>query len=196
MDMASLDITLGRIRSIETRIAQLDRTISRLAGEDTSSFGAILDKKIEESDEGTSLPEFSSENLEFIGGGNNKNAFQHLIQKYAKKNGLDTELVNAVIKQESGYNPKAISPVGAQGLMQLMPGTAAHLGVRDPFNPEENIAGGTKYLSSLINKYNSLELGLAAYNAGPESVDRYGGIPPYRETQNYVKNIMRMQGDK
>lgn len=194
MHTGSLDITLGRIRSIETRMTMLDRKIDRLAGDGAQSFENILNKKIDEGEKPVSTPAISTSALS--GENLNRAELQQLIQKYAGKNGLDSSLINAVIKQESGYNPLAVSPVGAQGLMQLMPKTASVLGVGNPFDPEENIAGGTKYLSNLINKYNSVELGLAAYNAGPHSVDKYGGIPPYAETQNYVKSIMRMQGDK
>ncbi|MCD6363720.1 MAG: lytic transglycosylase domain-containing protein [Synergistetes bacterium] len=97
----------------------------------------------------------------------------------------------AVIQAESGFNPRAVSSKGAMGLMQLMPATARELGVSDPFDIEDNIMGGVKYLRYLSEKYKgNLELILAAYNAGPYAVDRYRGIPPYRETQNYVQRVL------
>lgn len=124
--------------------------------------------------------------------GSSKNEVLNLIDKYSDKFNIDKNLVKAVVQVESGFNSKAKSPVGAVGLMQLMPSTAKGLGVRNPFDAEQNIAGGTKYLKNLINKYDSVKLGLAAYNAGSGAVDKYGGIPPYRETQNYVKKIINI----
>lgn len=115
-----------------------------------------------------------------------------LINAAAARTGVPGELLAAVARQESGFNPRAVSPAGAQGLMQLMPGTARGLGVENPFDPAQAVDGAARLLRSLLDRFGSTELALAAYNAGPGAVSRYDGIPPYRETQDYVRNIMAM----
>ena len=108
----------------------------------------------------------------------------------AAANGVDPELVHAVIAAESNFDPHAVSPKGAQGLMQLMPATAAELGVGNVWDPGENIRGGTAHLAKLLTKFDDLSLAIAAYNAGEGAVQRYGGIPPFRETEEYVRRVL------
>ena len=122
-----------------------------------------------------------------------KTPFQKLILAAASRYHLDPDLIHSVIAIESNFDPKAVSPKNARGLMQLMPRTAEFLGVKDSFDPEQNIDGGTRYLRDLLAKYNSnLTLALAAYNAGPDSVDKHGHrVPPYLETMKYVQRITK-----
>ena len=172
MQLSSLDIALQRIGAIENRIQSLDSLVKV----PDSDFQKILDTKIEAKSNNTNVSRTEIDNL---------------ISKYADKNGLDEDFVKAVINQESGFNPNATSHCGAMGLMQLMPSTAQGLGVKDAYNPEQNIEGGTKYLKGLMDRFgNDKQLALAAYNAGPNAVKKYGGIPPYAETQNYVKKVL------
>lgn len=118
-----------------------------------------------------------------------------LIRKYSQIYGVDPSLVRAVMRHESGFNATAVSPKGAQGLMQLMPGTAALMGVKNPFDPEQNIAGGVSYLRHCLDRFqHNVPLAVAAYNAGPERVAQCGTVPPIDETQNFVTNVMGSYG--
>jgi soluble lytic murein transglycosylase-like protein len=114
-----------------------------------------------------------------------------LVQQNADIWQVDPALIKSVIANESSFNANATSPVGAQGLMQLMPETAASLGVKNPYDPAQNVAGGTRYLRGLLDRFKGdTRLAVAAYNAGPNAVEKYGDVPPYAETQSYVKNVL------
>ena len=118
-------------------------------------------------------------------------SLDEIIAEISDKFDIEASLVKAIIRAESNCDPKAVSSKGAQGLMQLMPGTARELNVTRPFDPKENIVGGVKYIKGLLASYGDLRLALAAYNAGPGTVKKYAGIPPYRETINYVRKVIR-----
>jgi transglycosylase-like protein with SLT domain len=123
---------------------------------------------------------------------NDKTPFEKFIRAAAKRYDMDADLIHCVVAVESNFNPKAVSPKKASGLMQLLPQTAAHYGVKNIFDPEENINAGTRYLKELMAKYHDLTLALAAYNAGPERVDQYGRrVPPFLETMKYVQRIAK-----
>jgi soluble lytic murein transglycosylase-like protein len=118
-------------------------------------------------------------------------AIEQLVQSNSAAQGVDPDLIRAVMANESAFNPNATSSAGAQGLMQLMPTTASEVGVTNSYDPSQNVAGGTRYLRSLLDRFNgNLTNTVAAYNAGPEAVEKYNGIPPYPETESYVKNVL------
>ena len=120
-------------------------------------------------------------------------AWQGMVAAAARRYGVDEKLVRAVVQAESGFDPAAISPVGAVGLMQLMPGTAADLDVEDSLDPEQNLDGGVRYLKGMMDLFDGrLDLALAAYNAGPAAVSRYGGVPPFPETRAYIRRILEL----
>ncbi|WP_231968010.1 lytic transglycosylase domain-containing protein [Thermanaeromonas toyohensis] len=117
-----------------------------------------------------------------------------IFEAAARETGLPVALLEAVAEAESGFNPRAVSPAGAAGLMQLMPSTARALGVTDVFDPWQNVLAGARYLRGLLDRFGSLELALAAYNAGPGAVEKWGGVPRYRETRSYVSKILASLG--
>lgn len=183
MEITGLDITLQRINSIEQQFQKLSGQEPPKAVD--KDFQTILDSSMSSSSKSSSgfNPEFGEDV--------SKTEINGLIDEYSDKNGLDADFVRAVVKQESGFNERATSRCGAAGLMQLMPGTAKGLGVKNPYDAEQNVAGGTKMLANLLKTYGgNKELALAAYNAGGGAVKKYGGIPPYGETQRYVKNVL------
>ena len=125
------------------------------------------------------------------------NSFTQSIQQSADKYGVNPNLVSAVVQAESGGNPRAVSPAGAMGLMQLMPSNVSEYGVTDPFDPDQNIDAGTHQLANLLSQYNGdINLALAGYNAGPNAVRRYNGVPPFPETQQYIQRVRQLMENK
>lgn len=122
--------------------------------------------------------------------GKSRDEIMHVVRQMSRRHGMDSSLVAAVIEVESNFEPDAVSHKGAQGLMQIMPSTGKDLGLDKPFDMEDNIEAGVKYLKEQINRFGDTKLALAAYNAGPKQVERYGGIPPFPETQNYVRKVL------
>ena len=182
MEITGIEITLQRISSIEQQFQKLSGQQEKKPDKD---FQSILDSSMND-------PMSSYMGIE-QGEDVSTEQVNKLIDAYSQKNGLDSDFVRAVVKQESGFNEKATSHCGAAGLMQLMPGTAKGLGVTNPYDAEQNVKGGTKMLSNLLKTYGgNKELALAAYNAGGGAVKKYGGIPPYGETQRYVKNVLNI----
>ncbi len=212
---SGLNLTLMRLNSIENNFSALQGISEKLNSAETDSasniqnsdFKAILEKKISENSPSTEkLPDIEKDTISKEIEPSKKEAINlkskidlkaqmtdidEIVETFSSKYNIDGDFIKAIIKQESGFNPNATSKKGAMGLMQLMPSTAKSLGVVNAYNPWENIEGGVKYFKGLMDRFNNDEkLALAAYNAGPNAVKKYGGIPPYKETQNYVNSIM------
>jgi soluble lytic murein transglycosylase-like protein len=174
-------IITGQVQSVMQRLmlTLMDRLIKKLESGEQNQHS--VDAQPATGNSGSSL----TGNVPATGN------FSGLINQAAQKYGVSAGLIQAVIKAESNFNPNAVSSAGAQGLMQLMPGTARGLGVTNPLDPAQNIDGGAKFLKQLLNHYDgNVRLAVAAYNAGPGAVDRYNGVPPYSETQTYVSRVL------
>ena len=191
------------ISRIEGRMAYLRNLVGETVQRPTPQFAAELNQVQSQPDTPAALGSFApSPALHPAPAGHARHAarttpesLQPIIQEAASRTGLAPELIDAVIKAESGYRTNAVSRVGAQGLMQLMPGTARSLGVSNPFDARQNVLGGAEYLSKQITHFGSVEKALAAYNAGPGAVQKFGGVPPYAETQRYVRKILNDAGN-
>ncbi|MEK7812781.1 MAG: lytic transglycosylase domain-containing protein [Candidatus Desantisbacteria bacterium] len=181
---------LENLLQVFTRIHALEEKFGQLSGNKDDVSPSMLNK---------SAPSFQEALKDAKGEKTDKGysyQYAELIDNASQKYGIDRKLIESIIKAESAFNPAAVSPAGACGLMQLMPQTARTVGVKNIFSPEENIEGGTKYLKDLLEKFDqNLPLALAAYNAGPETVKKAGGIPSIIETQNYVARVLKyLQG--
>lgn len=207
MNLNVKDIFLQKLAEIQSRVP----VKLNIPSEDSQEFQDILSNAIENTSNSGNTSA-NNANASSISASNTGNTFplsartssvtdsksstmeeiNQSIAAAAVKYDINPNLIKAVIKNESSFNPKALSSSGAQGLMQLMPGTAAALGVGNPWDIDQNIDGGTHYLKEQLTAFNgNVSLALAAYNAGPNSVRKYSGIPPYTETQNYVKNVLQ-----
>jgi soluble lytic murein transglycosylase-like protein len=178
-----------RIDATACRAAIRSKTDENLSGgTPVQKTRASLDKKTVPS----APPNTASRLPKAISPATERLSIQHAIKRAAKKYNVPSDLIQSVIRCESNFQPDALSHAGAQGLMQLMPATANDLGVTDPYDIQQNIDGGTRYLRQMLDRFEgNMEIALAAYNAGPGTVSRYGGVPPYRETQAYVEKVMR-----
>lgn len=187
--LENLNATLSRIDEIKSHFqtASTNRVVS------IAPHAYAQDSKTSESGLKPFFPDYLAKAVKekVKGSVETVSKYDGLIESAAKNNGIDPNLLKAVIHAESGFNTNAVSAAGAEGLMQLMPKTAASLGVSDPFDPEQSINAGAKYIKQDLDRFGGNEsLALAAYNAGAGAVVKYGGVPPYRETQNYVKKVL------
>ena len=180
----SFAIALEQARTVYSVLRPADRRSHYLP---VGSADASLSAGLYRVPRGGSDAGLAAEKPEFL--------YDALLRGSAEKYGLPFSLVKAVAKAESSFDPQAVSRAGAQGVMQLMPGTARALGVDDPFDPVQNVDAGARYLSEQIQRFGSVELGLAAYNAGPSAVARQGGLPDFDETRAYVARVIKLQGE-
>ncbi len=179
---------LARIQEIQSLLGESPRPNEGFGSELDQSLGASRGSGTGETGAEPGNPDPS---IPKPTGGLPPQALAPLIEEAAGKTGLPEELISAVMATESGYRADAVSPAGALGLMQLMPGTARALGVDDPYDPRQNILGGAEYLRQQLAHFGSVEKALAAYNAGPRAVEQYGGVPPFNETQEYVQRVLQ-----
>jgi soluble lytic murein transglycosylase-like protein len=159
------------IAAVQRRIAQISRD-----AEHRGEFDAVVLQRLQPSGSSNAPVDRAS--------------VEALARREGRRYNVEPELIEAIVSNESGFDPAATSPVGAQGLMQLMPATARSLGVTDAYDPAQNVAAGARYLRGLLDRFKRLDLAVAAYNAGPYAVERHGGIPPFAETQAYVRAVL------
>jgi soluble lytic murein transglycosylase-like protein len=180
VSIASID---ARVQELQTMVATMNGApAAAQSSTSTSSFAGALASAQSATQTSSSTP---------VTGNDGSSAFGAEIDAAAATNGIDPALLKGLVSQESGFDPNARSGAGAVGLTQLMPGTAASLGVSNPLDPVQSLQGGAKYLRQQLDRFGGDErLALAAYNAGPGAIARYGGVPPYAETQNYVNSVM------
>ncbi len=182
MPLQSFEGMLNRIQNIQQRIKEIENL--------STVRNTLEQEKLNTNKQGTPIAERQTEFSQNFAN-NTKNGLAKIIDDKARSLGVSPKLISAMVKVESNGNPAAVSEAGAIGLMQLMPATAKELNV-NPYDQEQNLVGGIQYIKDLAYRYQDLDLALAAYNAGPEKVDRYQGVPPYPETQNYIKKIRKI----
>ncbi len=183
----SIQNVFSRMKEIEEFSGSIEKKFSEeIKKKEDSNFSKELKKEIQDIKQPEIPKEIKPEKISQL---SKLKTIDEMIEVESKKNGLDENLVRAVIKAESNFNPKATSPKGAKGLMQLMPATAELLGVENSYDPHQNIKGGAKYLKDMLKTFKKKDLAIAAYNAGPGAVKKFKGIPPYQETKDYVKKV-------